>query len=141
MEELGRFSHVTAAESAVTATNTVRFRQPFIRATMDTLALTCWVRSGNDKPTFLITISKTCTVQDFQDAIKNKNKNAAAFRDVDALHLVLYKPKDPVPRPYKENLRKFILSDHAERLEGPDELSEVFLAPPPKHMIHVIVGT
>lgn len=52
---------------------------------------------------------------------------------MDADTLYLYKPKDPLPRPYKENLSKITLLEHAEGLEmALDELSEVFPEPPPE---------
>ena len=52
----------------------------------------------------------------------------------------LHMPNDPLPRPFNENLSKIILSGHAECLIELEELSEVFLEPPPKRDIHVIVG-
>lgn len=106
---------------------------------MDMLTLICWVRSGiNDTSTFPVKISKSELVHDLQTAIKN-----IAFPEVTvaARNLPLYKPKNPVPKPYEENLNKFILLHHAERLDGPDGLSKVFSAPPPSDMIHVIVCT
>jgi hypothetical protein len=104
---------------------------------MDLLTLNCWVRSGNDA--FQVTISKTESVSNLREAIKNKK--AATFCDVDADDLALYKPKDPVSEPYEENLSKFILSENARLLKGTHELSEVFPASPPKQDIHVIVCT
>jgi hypothetical protein len=97
--------------------------------------LNCWVRSENERGMFPVEISKTETVHDLKEAIKNKK--AVAFRDVDAINFTLYKPKDPVSIPYEE---KLILSEHSERLEGADELSEVFPVQPPKRDIHLIVG-
>ena len=53
---------------------------------------------------------------------------------MDADTLYLYKPKDPLPRPYKENLSKITLLEHAEGLEmALDELSEVFPELLPEH--------
>ncbi|KAI9566662.1 hypothetical protein HD554DRAFT_2329646 [Boletus coccyginus] len=43
-------------------------------------------------------------------------------------------------RPYKENLCKVILS-RGEPLRGNQELSELFPDPPPKHHIHIILGS
>jgi hypothetical protein len=106
---------------------------------MEVLSLNCWVRGSDVGRTFEVKISKTETVVALKKAIRNEKP--AAFRDVDADTLDLYKPRDPVPRPYKENLSNLILSEHGELLEmGDDEISEVFSEPPPKRHIHVIVG-
>lgn len=103
---------------------------------MGVLRLHCWVRGSDVGRSFQVKISETETVADFKEAIKKQ-----AFPDAAAYALDLYKPRDPVPRPYEENLSGIILSQHAELLKmGDDELSEVFPAPPPKRHIHVIVG-
>ena len=107
---------------------------------MEVLTLHCWVRGPDSiAGTFDVTVSRTQTVAALKEVIKDKKQ--AAFRDVDADTLALYKPRDPLPRPYRENLSKLILSEHGELLEmGDDELSEVFPEQPPKRHIHVIVG-
>lgn len=105
---------------------------------MDLLSVTCWVRSVHTEDVFTIKISKAETVYDLQRAIKHEDP--AAFRDVGARALTLYKPKHPVLRPYEESLIKFTLWEHAEALVGDYELSEVFPEPLPKPSIHIIVG-
>ncbi|KAI9459632.1 hypothetical protein HD554DRAFT_2029191 [Boletus coccyginus] len=103
---------------------------------MEALTLHCWVHGEDVGRIVEVKISTTETVAALQEAIKNK-----AQVDLAAHTLALYKPKDPLPRPYKENLSKFILSQHGKLLEmGDDELSEVFPTPPPKRHIHIIVG-
>lgn len=106
---------------------------------MDTLTLNCWVRGQDVGAIFRVKIPKTEAVLDLKEAIKHKKP--AAFSDVDADTLDLYKPKDPLPIPYKENLSKFTLLEHGEPLEiAVDELSVVFPELPPKRDIHIIVG-
>ena len=106
---------------------------------MKTFTFNCWVRGPDVGSIFEVKISKTESVAALKKAIRSEKP--VAFRDVDADTLALYKPRDPVPRPYKENLSKLIFSEHGELLEmGDDELSEVFPSPPPKHHIHIIVG-
>jgi hypothetical protein len=106
---------------------------------MEEFTLNCWVRAPHVGRIFGVKISNTETVATLKEAIKDKNSEA--FRDVDAITLDLYKPRNPVPKPYKPNLNKFNLLEHGELLEmGDDEISEVFPEPPPKRHIHVIVG-
>ncbi|KAF8127416.1 hypothetical protein EV363DRAFT_43336 [Boletus edulis] len=104
---------------------------------MDELTLTCWIRSEDPEAYFRVKISKTDTVLDLQEAIKNKK--LATFSNVDADTLALYKPKTAVSKPYKEHLSKLILSEHGDFLQRGDELSDFFPEPPPKRDIHVIV--
>jgi hypothetical protein len=106
---------------------------------MEEFTLNCWVRGPHAGRIFGVKISNTETVATLKEAIKNKN--SAAFRDVDAVTLDLYKPRDPVGEPYKEILSKFILSEHGELLEiGPRRLSRVFPNAPTECNIHIIVG-
>lgn len=102
------------------------------------LTLNCWVRGSDVENVFEVKISRADNVTALKEAIKNKIP--VTFRDVDAVFLPLYKPRDPVPRPYRESLGEFNLSEHSELLKTDDDLSEVFPAPPPKRHIHVIVG-
>ena len=107
---------------------------------MQVFTLNCWARGPDAGRIFEVKISGTETVTALKEAIKDKKP--AAFRDVDANALDLYKPREPVPRPYKDNLGKIILSQDGELLEmGDDKLSEVFpgRAPAERH-IHIIVG-
>ena len=107
---------------------------------MKVLMLHCWVRGPDSiARTFNIKVSRTETVAALKEVIKDKKQ--AAFHNIDVDTLALYKPRDPLPRPYWENLSKLILLEHGELLEmGDDELSEVFPEQPPKHHIHIIVG-
>jgi hypothetical protein len=106
---------------------------------MEVLSLNCWVRGPDVGRIFEVKISMTETVAALKNAIRNEKP--AAFRDVDADTLDLYRPRDPVGEPYKENLNKLILSEHAELLEiGLRRLSKVFPNAPPECDIHIIVG-
>lgn len=79
---------------------------------METHTLNCWVRGTDVRSIFEVKISGAETVAALKEAIKNKNP--AAFRDVDAVTLRLYKPRKPVPRPYKDNFSEIILSEDGE---------------------------
>ncbi|KAF8548570.1 hypothetical protein OG21DRAFT_1448999 [Imleria badia] len=104
---------------------------------MSALALNCWIRGQDLGEVFQVKIPKTEAILELKKAIKNEN---AAFSDVDAHTLHLYKPKDPLRIPYEVHLSKFILLEHAEPLKvAAYELSKVFPEPPPKYDIHIIV--
>ncbi|KAF9222785.1 hypothetical protein BS17DRAFT_782582 [Gyrodon lividus] len=101
----------------------------------DAFTLNCWVRGTHINQYFCVTIPRTETV----DGLKTLLKEHDTTIDVPALALRLYKPRDPMYLPL-ENLRSFVLSEHAKILDGSDELlSEVFPAPPLEHHIHIIV--
>ncbi|KAF9220860.1 hypothetical protein BS17DRAFT_820387, partial [Gyrodon lividus] len=104
----------------------------------DFFELCFWVRGQRANRVALIDISRTATVGTLQKLLKGSEENT--FRAVDASALQLYKPRDPVPEPYDENLSSVILSELGEPLSPSHELSEVFTAPPPKRHIHIIVG-
>jgi len=102
--------------------------------------LTCWVRGLDVGNIVQVKISRTETVTAPKEA--SRNKQPVDFRDVEANTLHLYQLRKPIPKPYKNNLSKIILSGHGELLEtGDDQLSEVFSeqAPTERH-IHIIVG-
>jgi len=106
---------------------------------MEVFTLNCWVRRSDAGRIFEVKISKTETVAALKEAIRNEKP--AAFRDVDADALDLYKPRNPVGEPYQENLRQFILSVNGELLGiGPRRLSTVFPNAPPECDVHIIVG-
>ncbi|KAI9574356.1 hypothetical protein HD554DRAFT_1992315, partial [Boletus coccyginus] len=87
---------------------------------------------------FEVKISKMRTVTTLKKAIKNEK--LMAFHNMNADTLDLYKPRNPVGEPYKENLRQIILLEHVELLEfGPHQLSGVFPNIPPECNIRIIV--
>ncbi|KAI9463169.1 hypothetical protein HD554DRAFT_2287753 [Boletus coccyginus] len=98
------------------------------------ISLYCLIVGDDPSQMFKVQIARTADVYDLKEAIKQKK--AILFRDVDANYLGLYMVS--VAEPYDENLRKVILS-RGERLQGDDELSELFPEPPPKHHIHIIL--
>ncbi|KAI9463180.1 hypothetical protein HD554DRAFT_1994307, partial [Boletus coccyginus] len=98
-------------------------------------SLNCLIVGDDPSQMFKVQIARTADVYDLKEAIKQKK--AILFRDVDTKDLGLYVVS--VAEPYEENLRKVVLS-RGERLQGDDELSELFPDPPPKHHIHIILG-
>ncbi|KAI9569501.1 hypothetical protein HD554DRAFT_535796 [Boletus coccyginus] len=104
---------------------------------MEVFTLNCWIRGSDAGEIFHVKISKTEDVATLKEAIKNEAP--VTFREVDAHTLHLYKPRNPLPRPYEDNLSKIILSEDGELLEMVDKLSEVFPEQPPKRHIHIIV--
>ena len=103
---------------------------------VDVAMLNCWVRGQATNLIFQVKVPRTEGVTVLEEAIKGKTQ-----MDFPAHTLALYKPKDPVPRPYNENLSGVILSEHGELLDPWDVLSDVFPAPSPAGHIHIIVGT
>ncbi|KAH0834040.1 hypothetical protein J3R83DRAFT_11293 [Lanmaoa asiatica] len=103
---------------------------------METLTLNCWVRAQDSRGVFEVEISRTKTVAALQKAIKNEKP--AAFHDVDADNLYLYKPRDPVAEPYEENLSNVVLSELGKPLPPLRKLADLFIAAPEEH-IHIIV--
>ncbi|KAF9226140.1 hypothetical protein BS17DRAFT_878808, partial [Gyrodon lividus] len=100
----------------------------------DVLTLYCWVRGTDIDQLIDIKISRTETVSTLQKLLKESEGI-----EVPASALRLYKPRDPVPEPYDENISSVILSELGKPLSPSHELSEVFTAPPPKRHIHIIV--
>ncbi|KAI9566666.1 hypothetical protein HD554DRAFT_2174326 [Boletus coccyginus] len=98
------------------------------------ISLNCLIVGDDPSKMFKVQIARTADVYDLKEAIKQKNANF--FHDMDANNLGLYLVS--VAKPYKENLRKVILS-RGEPLRGNKELSQLFPDPPPKHHIHVIL--
>jgi len=106
---------------------------------MEVFTLNCWIHGSDAGGIFQVKISKTETVAALKKAIRNETP--ATFREVDAHTLDLYKPRNPLGEPYKENLRQIILSEHGELLKiGLHRLSTVFPNAPPECDIHIIVG-
>ncbi|KAG2363360.1 hypothetical protein BDR07DRAFT_1608884 [Suillus spraguei] len=100
----------------------------------DVFTLNCWVRGTDINRVFGVKISRFETV----DTLKTLLKEAQVI-DVPASDLRLYKPRDPVAQPFKENLRGVVLSELGEPLPPFDDLSDLFPAVPPKKHIHIIV--
>ncbi|KAF9219009.1 hypothetical protein BS17DRAFT_790192, partial [Gyrodon lividus] len=73
---------------------------------------------------FGVKISRTETVDALKTLLKQSHPNT--FHDVDAPTLRLYKPRDPVPEPYDENLSSVILSELGKRLPPLRKLSDLF---------------
>ncbi|KAF9231852.1 hypothetical protein BU15DRAFT_19257, partial [Melanogaster broomeanus] len=103
----------------------------------DVFNLCCWVRGTDVDTSFVITVSRTGTVNALKTLLKESQPNK--FRDVDAADLRLYKPRHPVAKPYDENLSSVVLSELGKPLSAWHELSEVFAVPPPTRHIHIIV--
>ncbi|KAF9232711.1 hypothetical protein BU15DRAFT_11703, partial [Melanogaster broomeanus] len=103
----------------------------------DVFNLCCWIRDTDVDTSFVITVSRTGTVNALKTLLKESQPNT--FRDVDAAALRLYKPRHPVAEPYDENLSSVVLSELGKPLSAWHELSEVFVVPPPTRHIHIIV--
>ncbi|KAF9222175.1 hypothetical protein BS17DRAFT_818882 [Gyrodon lividus] len=103
----------------------------------DVFTLYCWVRGTDINQHFGVKISRTENVNALKTLMKQSCPNT--FHDVDAAALQLYKPRDPVPAPLDKNLSGFILSEHADMLDGMNKLSALFVVPPPEEHIHIIM--
>ncbi|KAI9455721.1 hypothetical protein HD554DRAFT_264224 [Boletus coccyginus] len=104
---------------------------------MEVFTLNCWIRGSDAGEIFQVKISKTEAVVTLKKAIKNETP--ATLHGVDAHTLRLYKPRNPLPRPFEDNLSKINLSEDGELLQTVDKLSEVFPEQPPERHIHIIV--
>ena len=102
----------------------------------DLFKLCCWVRGQPPENVIQMDISPTATVGTLRRLLKEAGE---LYGPPSTLRL--YKLRDFVPTPFKKNLNGVILSEHGKLLDATDELSQVFLAPPPKRYLHIIVGT
>ncbi|KAF8316713.1 uncharacterized protein EI90DRAFT_2944264, partial [Cantharellus anzutake] len=100
------------------------------------LELYCLVRGDDADHIFPVKIASTESVGTLKEIVREKNK--FALEHMDAKTLTLWKVSIPVDDSFKENVKKVELED-AGSLSPVDILSEIFLHPPQRRHLHIVV--